>query len=142
MTILFSFATAESASVVGPGTFSARSKSAWSSRWQKYCVRNNSGRHTISAPTLAAWRTLSQARPRLSSGSGEQDIWIRPTVNESLVGMRDMKIAKIATIAKIGGLKTSCAGDLVTIKNFGNSGDYGNRQSHDRISSASFDSGL
>src|SRR5205823_1608984 len=42
-------ATAASASVVGPGTGSARSNRAGSSAWQKYCVRNNSGRQATCA---------------------------------------------------------------------------------------------
>jgi hypothetical protein len=39
-------------------------------------------------------------------------------VNESFVGIRDMKIAKIATIAKIGQLKTFCAGGPGNYQNF------------------------
>src|SRR5581483_11532747 len=69
-----------SASVVGPGSGSAKSNDAVSSRWQKYCERKSSGRHTTRAPRLAASRMRSAARRRFSSGSAEQAIWIRPTV--------------------------------------------------------------
>src|SRR5579864_9553593 len=53
-TTLLSRAASASASVVGPGTASARSKSLASSRWQKYCALKSSGRHTTFAPIFAA----------------------------------------------------------------------------------------
>ena len=67
--------------MVGPGIGSARSNRAASSVWQKYWVRNSSGRQAIWAPRSAAWRSIVHARRRLSSGSVEHRIWIRPTVN-------------------------------------------------------------
>ena len=55
-------ATSASFAVDGPGIASARSKSAVSSRWQKYWVRNSSGRQTIFAPSRAASRIWSHRR--------------------------------------------------------------------------------
>src|SRR6185436_13975629 len=71
-------AVSASASVVRPGIGSARSKFAWSSAWQKYWLRNSSGRQTICAPRPAAPAMCAIARARLSSGSGEQRICTRP----------------------------------------------------------------
>src|SRR5207249_8860367 len=80
-TARISFATRPSASVVGPGTGSARSNAAWSSRWQKYCERNSSGRQITCAPWPAASRTRRVAVSRLATGSGAQRICTRPTRN-------------------------------------------------------------
>ncbi len=81
MTTPNSAASAAKRSVVGPGIGSARSNSAVSSRWQKYWVRKSSGRQMTCAPRCAASRTCATARSRLSSGSGEQRICTKPTVN-------------------------------------------------------------
>src|ERR1051325_229396 len=78
ITTFASRAVSVSASVDGPGIGSARSKLAWSSVWQKYGLRNSSGRQTICAPRPAASTTRARARRRLSSGSGEQRICTRP----------------------------------------------------------------
>src|SRR5882762_4264688 len=67
-------AASERASVVGPGTGSARSNVAGSSRWQKYWERKSSGRQTTSAPFRAASSTRSTALARFASESAEQDI--------------------------------------------------------------------
>src|SRR6266852_116328 len=67
-------AASERASVVGPGTGSARSNVAASSRWQKYWERKSSGRQTTSAPFRAASSTRSTALARFASESAEQDI--------------------------------------------------------------------
>src|SRR6266566_2182261 len=61
------FATFPSASVLGPGTGSARSNSAGSSCWAKYCDRNSSGRQTSRAPAAAASDTFATAFLRLAS---------------------------------------------------------------------------
>src|SRR5882672_7603492 len=76
----FSFAILPSVSVVGPGTGSARSKSAWSSRWAMYMVRNSSGRHTRSAPCCAASRMRATALARFASGSSLMLICTSPTL--------------------------------------------------------------
>ena len=56
ITILFSRVMMERASVVGPGSGSARSKKCgMSSRWQKYCVRKSS-RQADHLEHLALWR--------------------------------------------------------------------------------------
>src|SRR5882757_6839939 len=80
-------ATAASRSVLGPGIGSARSKSAMSSRWQKYCARKSSGRQMTRAPARAASRTRSAALSRLASGSGPQDICTKPMRYFKAVGM-------------------------------------------------------
>src|SRR5437763_10956670 len=67
-------AASERARVVGPGTGSARSNVAGSSRWQKYWERKSSGRQTTSAPLRAASSRLSTALARFASESAEQDI--------------------------------------------------------------------
>src|SRR6516165_5091343 len=81
------FATALNAWVLGPGTGSARSNRAASSRWQKYRDRNSSGRQTIFAPARAASSTPATARVRFSAGSGAHAICTRPSVN--LLFIRD-----------------------------------------------------
>ena len=73
-TVPVSRATSASAAVLGPGIGSARSKLAWSSVWQKYWLRNSSGRQISWAPSRAAARMRSSARARLSAGSVEQRI--------------------------------------------------------------------
>src|SRR3954467_451654 len=70
-----------SASVVAPGIGSARSKLAWSSIWQKYWLRNSSGRQTSFAPRSAPSTMRARARARLSCGSAEQRICTRPILN-------------------------------------------------------------
>src|SRR6185369_2805299 len=77
-TVCVSRATSASAAVLGPGIGSARSKLAWSSVWQKYWLRNSSGRQTRAAPRPAASTMRARARFRLSSGSVEQRICTRP----------------------------------------------------------------
>src|SRR5450755_882348 len=73
-----SFATAESASVEGPGIVSARlNSSAFSSR-QKYCERKSSCKQTISAPLAAASRMPLIAFCKFTSGSVEHDICTSP----------------------------------------------------------------
>src|SRR5262245_43515059 len=78
ITILLARAVSDSSSVVGPGIGSARSNLAWSSLWQKYWLRNSSGRQTSVAPCWAASTMRARARQRLSSGSAEQRICTRP----------------------------------------------------------------
>src|SRR2546427_1251891 len=73
------FATLPSASVLGPGTGSARSNSAGSSCWAKYCDRNSSGRQTSRAPAAAASWIFATPFLRLASGSADMDIWTSPT---------------------------------------------------------------
>src|ERR1700735_2858106 len=68
-----------SAAVEGPGMGSATEKSAWSSRWQKYCARKSSGRQMSLAPAMAASRTRATALARLASVEGSQDIWMSAT---------------------------------------------------------------
>src|SRR5436309_4797812 len=82
-TMPFSLAIFPSVSVVGPGTASARSKSAWSSRWPMYCVRNSSGRHTSVAPCCAASRMRATAFPRFAWGSSLIHICTSPILNLS-----------------------------------------------------------
>ena len=48
------FASFASASVLGPGIFSASVKKRWSSLWQKYWLANSSCVHRIFAPSFAA----------------------------------------------------------------------------------------
>ena len=48
--------------MVGPGMGSARSNRAASSAWQKYWVRNSSGRQAIWAPRSAASISIALAR--------------------------------------------------------------------------------
>ncbi len=67
-------ATSASFAVDRPGISSERSKSASSSRWQKYCVRKSSGRHTICAPSVAASRTCLIADEKFASGSAPMRI--------------------------------------------------------------------
>src|SRR5690606_38095736 len=74
------FATLPSASVLGPGIGSAKSNSAASSFWQKYCERNSSGRQITCAPPFAACSTKPIARGRLSAGTVDIAIWTRRTV--------------------------------------------------------------
>src|SRR5262245_16715607 len=81
ITILLARAVSDSSSVVGPGIGSARSNFAWSSDWQKYWLRNSSGRQTSVAPCWAASTMRARARHRLSSGSAEQRICTRPILN-------------------------------------------------------------
>src|ERR1051325_123344 len=69
-----------SASVLGPGTGSARSNRAASSRCAKYRERNSSGRHTRRAPARAASATLAIACSRVAAGSGDIAIFTSPTV--------------------------------------------------------------
>src|SRR5947207_12604253 len=80
-TTRLSRAVSHSASVVGPGIGSARSKLAWSSVWQKYWLRNSWGRQTSFAPRSAASTMRARARARLSCGSAEQRICTRPIWN-------------------------------------------------------------
>src|SRR3954470_20323930 len=77
-TTFFSRAVSATAAVLGPGIGSARSKLAWSSDWQKYWLRNSSGKQTRVAPRSAASTMRARARARLSSGSAEQRICTRP----------------------------------------------------------------
>src|SRR5262249_3958738 len=77
MAVRGSRAMRPSASVGGPGTGSARSKQAASSRWQKYGERKSSGRQTTPAPRRAASRTRADAVARFSAGSMAQRIWTR-----------------------------------------------------------------
>ena len=58
---------------------SARSKTAGSSFWQKYCERNSSCRQTIWAPCWAASAMRATAVRRLAAGSAAQAICTRPT---------------------------------------------------------------
>src|SRR3954468_10432991 len=81
MTTFASRATRVRASVLGPGIGSARSNWAWSSVWQKYWLRNSSGRHTISAPRWAASRTFVTARSRLTAGSVPMRICTAASLN-------------------------------------------------------------
>src|ERR1051325_2755953 len=57
-----------SASVLGPGTGSARSNRAASFRCAKYRERNSSGRHTRRGPARAAPPTLPVPRSRFAGG--------------------------------------------------------------------------
>src|SRR5690242_2865604 len=66
------------ASVLGPGTGSARSNMAASSRCAKYCERNSSGRHTRRAPAAAASATFAIAFSRFAAGSGDIAICTSP----------------------------------------------------------------
>src|SRR6185503_9197828 len=68
------------ASVLGPGTGSARSNSSGSSRCAKYCDRNSSGRQTSCAPAAAASEIFATAFLRLASGSADIAICTRPTL--------------------------------------------------------------
>jgi hypothetical protein len=73
-------ATFASASLVGPGTGSAKSKRACSSDWQKYGVRKSSWRQTSSAPRMAASSMPAIARARFApASSGTQRICTSPT---------------------------------------------------------------
>src|SRR2546427_417634 len=74
-------ATLVKASVVGPGTGSARSNRAASSPWQKYWERKSSGRQTIEAPARADSLVREMAFFKFSSGSGAQVIWTRASLN-------------------------------------------------------------
>src|SRR5262249_54113029 len=76
-------AVSDSASVVGPGTGSARSKTAGSSRWQKYCDRKSSGRQTTRAPFPAASSMPATALRRFSAASAVALIWTSPIENFS-----------------------------------------------------------
>src|SRR5688500_4257612 len=80
-----SFAIFPRCSVEGPCIGSARLKRSVSSRWQKYCERNISGRQIIFAPFPAASRTNSPALCKLSSTSADIAICTNPIVNLSLV---------------------------------------------------------
>src|SRR5438552_5920117 len=80
MTIPRSFASFDSASVLGPGISSASWKYLWSSTWQKYCDRKSSCRQTICAPRSAASAVRVSALARFSRGSAEQRICTRPRV--------------------------------------------------------------
>ncbi len=80
------FASAAMASVVGPGSGSASSKSAGSSTWQKYGEANSSGRTTICAPRAAASAIARRALATLAALSRPMAIWTRP----SLSGCGDM----------------------------------------------------
>ncbi len=73
-------AMAETLSVVGPGTASARSNDAASSRWQKYCEANSSGRQMMLAPAAAARSIMSYARRRFSPPSVPTIIWMSATL--------------------------------------------------------------
>jgi hypothetical protein len=64
--------------VVGPGIASARSNSAASSRWQKYCDRNSSGRQMTRAPRAAACSMRSTAARRFAPASVPMRIWTMP----------------------------------------------------------------
>src|SRR6266702_818365 len=68
------------ASVLGPGTGSARSNRAASSRCAKYCERNSSGRHTRRAPARAASATFVIACSRFAAGSADIAICTSPMV--------------------------------------------------------------
>src|SRR5213080_322940 len=68
------------ASVLGPGTGSARSNNAASSRCAKYSERNSSGRQTSRAPAAAASSTFATPCLRFASGSADMDIWTSPIV--------------------------------------------------------------
>src|SRR5258705_13983541 len=73
-------ANAWKAFVVGPGTGSASLKYSWSSDWQKYWERNNSCVQIICAPFLAACAARPSAFFRFAAGSGEHEVWIRPSL--------------------------------------------------------------
>src|SRR2546423_12838853 len=75
MTAPVSRATFSSSVVVGRGISSASAKVAWSSLWQKYCERNNSGRQMICPPCLAASRMRAIAFSRFAAGSVPHCIW-------------------------------------------------------------------
>src|SRR5580700_10531758 len=81
MTVFVFCATRPNASVVGPGTDSANSKFAVSSRWQKYRERKSSGRQTTWAPVRAASSIRELARDRLSAELALTAICTRPTLN-------------------------------------------------------------
>ena len=70
MTTRASRATSASFVVEGPGIGSARSKRRRSSRWQKYCARNSSGRQTMFAPSRAASRMCRTADGKIGLGIG------------------------------------------------------------------------
>ena len=50
--ILSSLASKENKWLLGPGIFSAKLKFLWFSTWQKYFVKNNSGKQITLAPFL------------------------------------------------------------------------------------------
>src|SRR5206468_3221172 len=77
--IFSSRTTSARRAVEGPGMASASANKAWSSRWQKYCARNNSGRQMSFAPSRAAVRTISIPWSRFCSVEGTHDIWISAT---------------------------------------------------------------
>src|ERR1700691_3605378 len=86
MTVFVSCATRPNASVVGPGTASANSKFAVSSRWQKYCERKSSGKQTTWAPERAASSMREVACARFSAALAPTAICTRATLNLSGVG--------------------------------------------------------
>src|ERR1700735_72854 len=86
MTVFVFCATRPKASVVGPGTDSANSKFAVSSRWQKYCERKSSGRQTTWAPARAASSMREVACARFSAVLALTAICTRATLNLSGVG--------------------------------------------------------
>src|SRR5512138_389877 len=79
--MLSSLARRDSASVVGPGTDSAKANRSDRSSRQKYSERNSSCKHTIWAPRPAASRIRHSALARFSFGSREHDICTSPTRN-------------------------------------------------------------
>src|ERR1019366_9569085 len=66
------------ASVVSPGTLSARPKLPWSSLWQKYCERKSSCVQMMLAPRFAASSAIASAVLRFAAGSAVQACWRRP----------------------------------------------------------------
>ena len=64
--------------MVGPGIGSARSKSAASSRWQKYGERKSSGRQTTPRATGGGLADARDGPVEVGRGVGPQRIWTRP----------------------------------------------------------------
>src|SRR5437773_7436980 len=82
MTTSCFLASVRNASVLGPGTGSARAKYLWSSLWQKYCERKSSCVQMICAPALAARSAARKVFFEFAPGSGEQAVWTRPSTTE------------------------------------------------------------
>src|ERR1044072_1220010 len=102
MTAPVSCATFSNSAVVGPGISSASAKFAWSSLWQKYWDRNNSGRQMIWAPSFAASRMRATAFARFAAGSVPHCIWINAILvfSGAVIG----HIGPMGLIRPIGGL--------------------------------------
>jgi hypothetical protein len=76
----FALATSAIAAVVGPGIGSARSKSAASSRWQKYSNAKSSYKHTTRAPRSAASPTKRAVFARFFALSALTAVWTKPSL--------------------------------------------------------------